>query len=456
MSGADLTLRFDGGTLLVEGLSPSAPLSHALWDPRVGAHRAPAYRYRALLTQLTREGHALDDRARGYTELSLPLRSDRTPHPHQARALARWKEAGRRGVVVLPTGAGKTYVAVLAIADAQRSTLVVVPTLDLMAQWHDLLGAAFATPIGLVGGGNHQVGELTVTTYDSAHLHLDRLGARFGLLVFDECHHLPSPSYLGAAESAIAPFRLGLTATLQRPDGREALLHERVGPVVFTASIGELSGQHLAEYETVRLAVALSPDERARYQEARALYRTFLREQGISMASPEGWARFIMRAAQSPAGRRAFAAYRTQKRLATAPASKLEVLEGLLRQHARDPVLVFTQDNETVYDISRRFLIPAITHQTGLDERRALLQGFGAGEHAALVTSKVLNEGVDLPEARVAVVLSGSGSVREHVQRLGRILRRREGKRAVLYEVVTAETGEEQTSARRREHEAYR
>ncbi|HZO15474.1 MAG TPA: helicase-related protein, partial [Polyangiaceae bacterium] len=114
-----------------------------------------------------------------------------------------------------------------------------------------------------------------------------------------------------------------------------------------------------------------------------------------------------------------------------------------------------TEDNATVYLIARRFLVPAITHQTKVKERSHILRAFNAGELNVVVTSKVLNEGVDVPEANVAIVLSGSGSVREHVQRLGRILRKREGKRAVLYEVVSAGTSEEWLSARRREHRAY-
>ena len=106
--------------------------------------------------------------------------------------------------------------------------------------------------------------------------------------------------------------------------------------------------------------------------------------------------------------------------------------------------------------MSTRFLVPVITHQTKVTERSAILGGLRDGRYHAVVTSKVLNEGVDVPEANVAVVLSGSGSVREHVQRLGRILRKREGKRAVLYELVTTRTTEALTSERRREHDAYR
>ena len=131
--------------------------------------------------------------------------------------------------------------------------------------------------------------------------------------------------------------------------------------------------------------------------------------------------------------------------------AKLRVLEQLLRRHEDGRCIIFTNDNETVYAISRRFLLPAITHQTGLKERQATLASFSSGELPAIVTSRVLNEGVDLPSADVAIVLSGTGTVREHVQRLGRILRRREGKQAILYEVIVKGSSEERTSARRRE-----
>src|SRR5690606_18957499 len=123
--------------------------------------------------------------------------------------------------------------------------------------------------------------------------------------------------------------------------------------------------------------------------------------------------------------------------------------------HRTDRAIIFTQDNATAYGVSRRFLIPVITHQTKVKERSEILQGFDQGRYGAVVTSKVLNEGVDIPSANVAIVLSGSGSVMEHVQRLGRILRRQGDKRAVLYELVSKNTSETSTSDRRREHTAY-
>jgi superfamily II DNA or RNA helicase len=173
------------------------------------------------------------------------------------------------------------------------------------------------------------------------------------------------------------------------------------------------------------------------------------------MGGPHAWQRFIQETCRSPEGRAAFLAYREQKQIALAAPAKLHLLERLLDRHAGDRVLVFTYDNATVYEIARRFLVPAITHQTKTKERHQILQRFHAGEYNVLVTSQVLNEGVDVPAANVAIVLSGTGSVREHVQRLGRILRKHGDKQALLYEVITRGTGEEFTSERRRQHHAY-
>jgi superfamily II DNA or RNA helicase len=285
---------------------------------------------------------------------------------------------------------------------------------------------------------------------------MDRLGKRFGLVVFDECHHLPSEAYSTAAKMCLAPYRLGLTATPERTDGREATYADLVGPVVYRRDIDELRGHYLADYETVRLEVPLSEEERAAYDEARALYVGFIRRSAIDMSKPDGWGRFLMLSSQSDQGRRAFEAYRRQRQIALAAPGKLDVLERLLVAHKKDRALVFTEDNATVHQISRRLLLPAITHETRVRERAQILAAFNEGTYFAIVTSKVLNEGVNVPSANVAVVLSGSGSVREHVQRLGRILRKVGDKRATLYELVAAGTGERRTSDKRREHVAYK
>jgi superfamily II DNA or RNA helicase len=452
-----VTLTFSSGTLEVRGLDgPLDDLPSIEWDARTASYRAPALAYADVVRALVKAGLPYEDTARKYEETALELRVAREPRPYQTEAVEAWRRARGRGVVVLPTGAGKSYVAVLAIRDKQRSALVVAPTLDLVRQWYDLLRTSFGVDVGVIGGGDYSLKPLTVTTYDSAYLHMETIGARFGTIVFDECHHLPSEAYTLAAKQSLAPFRLGLSATPERADGRDALLDALVGPTVYRKDILELSGNYLAEYDTERITISLSPEERAEYASERAVYLGFLRSQGIRMGSPSGWGEFIMRSATSENGRRAMQAYRRQRELAFAAPAKLDYLELLLHVHRRDRMLIFTEDNATAYAVSRRFLVPAITHQTKVTERSELLARFGDGRYGAIATSKVLNEGVDVPDANVAVVLSGSGSVREHVQRLGRVLRPKAGKRAVLYELVSGDTTEGSTSDRRREHDAYR
>jgi superfamily II DNA or RNA helicase len=377
------------------------------------------------------------------------------PFPHQTEAVDTWWRERGQGVVVLPTGTGKTFVAVLAIAKAARPALVVTPTIDLLNQWYGELSLAFAGPIGLMGGGHHDLQSITVTTYDSAYIYVEKWGNRFGLLVFDECHHLPGPTTQVTALASIAPFRLGLTATPERADGLESRYADLIGPIVYRREIKQLAGDFLAEYVTQRVYVDLSAEELERYTLCRETYRTFLYNRGISLSGPNGLQRFIAESCRSTEGRQAFLAFREQRRLAQAAPAKLDLLATLLVKHRGERTLIFTADNATVYRIARQFLVPAITHQTKAKERRAILQRFHAGEYTVLVTSQVLNEGVDVPAAGVGIILSGTGSVREHVQRLGRLLRKFDNKQAVLYEVVARGTAEEFTSERRRQHHAY-
>lgn len=457
MEPAPIHLAWEGGTIVLTGPSPERllELPNCRPDPRSGTVRLEARHYRSLIEHLRRHALPHKDEARSYERTPWELRSTRTPFPHQTEALDTWWRASGRGVVVLPTGTGKTFVAVLAIHKAARPALVVTPTIDLLNQWHDELRDAFGGTIGLLGGGYYDLQPLTVTTYDSAYLHVERWGQRFGLLVFDECHHLPGPTYLMAAVGSLAPFRLGLTATPERADGQEALLAELIGPLVYRREIKELSGDYLAEYQTERVYVDLSPEEEEQYRLAREQYRRFVEENRISFGGAQGWQRFIQATSRSREGRAAFSAYRLQKRLAQAAPAKLRELERLLAKHSQDRVLIFTYDNATVYQIARRFLIPAMTHQTKTRERRLILDRFHSGAYPILVTSQVLNEGVDIPAANVGIILSGTGSVREHVQRLGRLLRKHGDKQALLYEVVTRGTAEEFTSERRRQHGAY-
>ncbi len=448
------TLSYDRGTLILHPPPKGKDwLDYATWDDRIERFRIPALYYRHLVMALRSTGTALEDQAKAFGPVDLAPSLEMQPYAHQQEALESWVAAGRLGVVVLPTAAGKTYLAQLAMQATQRSTLIMVPTLDLMHQWYAHLVAAFPdVAVGLLGGGSRDRTPVLVATYDSAAIQAETLGNQYALLIFDECHHLPSAFNRVIAEYAIAPYRLGLTATPERSDGKHADLNILIGPEVYRRSADELSGQALARHKATQIKVRLSRQERERYDELIQIRNDFLKQSNIFLGSTAGWQQFVQASARSKAGRRAMLAHRQARAIAFGTEGKLRVLADLLQQHYPERTLIFTDDNATVYRISQDFLIPAITHQTPIKERHDILTQFKQGEYRALVASRVLNEGVDVPEASVAIVLSGTGSAREYIQRLGRILRKGKDpdKLALLYEVVAEDTSEENVSRRRK------
>ncbi|MDQ2885763.1 MAG: DEAD/DEAH box helicase, partial [Chloroflexota bacterium] len=385
--------------------------------------------------------------------LSYTMKLALEPRPYQEEALVNWLAEGSRGVVVLPTGAGKTFVAALAIAETGLKTLAVVPTIDLLLQWRTALAAALsldADEIGVFGGGEKELKPITIITYDSAALYPREL-RNFGLLIFDECHHLPAPTYRLIAESAFTPLRLGLSATPERSDMAHADLDELIGPEVYRRSPSELTeGRYLAQYEERRIDVLLSDEDEARYSEQRRIYRSFLQRRRIVIRSPEDFQqKLIYMSARDPEARAAMLAWREARNIAMNAPAKYEEIEQLLRVHADDLVILFSEYNYVVDEISRRFCVPAITYKTPAEERRVILERFRAGQYTKLATGRVLNEGVDVPDCRVAIIVSGNSTKREYIQRLGRVLRPKEGQ-ALLYELVTSGTTEEEVAKRRR------
>ena len=448
-------LRYDGATIVLEGATPLCLPPQFEWDERIEKYRAPACARRRILDFFAECRDAVEDSCTRANSLKLKLRTDYTPRPYQSEALEAWSKAGGCGSVILPTGAGKTFVAIGAIAGTGRSALVVAPTIDLMTQWYSLLVDSFGMEIGILGGGHHELRDITVTTYDSAYIYSADYGNRFDLVIFDEVHHLPSPKNQQIAIMSSAWYRLGLTATYERQDGAHALLDHLIGPVVYQRSITELKGEYLSDYDVVRIKASLTDDESERYSAAAKLYYGFLRRSGIKPFGA-GWVELLKMSGYDDGARTALIAKHEMKRIVVGSERKLEVLDSLLKQHFADKIIVFTEQNDLVYRISREFLIPAITYQTKTRERKWILDGFKNDTFHAVVTSKVLNEGIDVPSAKVAVILSGSASPREHLQRLGRILRKgSKRKTAVLYEVVTSATTETNVSSRRRKSDAY-
>lgn len=425
------------------------------YNPQLARYEAPAYMYKDIMLGAKKNNIDLIDKAKDYNkDIDLALKENVVPRSFQTQALQCWKENNYLGVVSLPTGSGKTMVALLGIDLIKRPTLVVVPTLDLVDQWVEKLKYFFKTSIGILGGGYKRLEDITVSTYDSAFLYSQYLGNKFGLLIFDECHHLAASSYLKIALNSIAPFRLGLSATVERSDGGERYIYKYIGKQVYDAGFDEVS-DYLSSYRVESVYFPLSDEDQKKYDQARTNYLEFLKSSRINFGS-NWWSEFIIQSSYSDRGKKALESYWLQKRIAQKNEKKLDFIWKLLSFHKDDQMIIFTDDNDFAYEIASRFYLACITHLTSKKERGIVLDLFRKGKLQAIVTSKVLNEGVDVPSVRIGVVVSGSAAVREHVQRLGRILRPQAGKKeAVLYELISQNTSELSVNQRRREHYAY-
>jgi superfamily II DNA or RNA helicase len=450
---SDLSLRFEDGTIRIDGLSEddadSCSIPDLEYDPRSNCHRLPAFRYDDLSDALRDSPHSVTDAVFDLPECSVS--SGYHLREYQTEALTAWQEAGNRGVLELPTGSGKTVIGLGAIEALDTPTLVVVPTIDLLEQWAGELDIEFGCPVGRLGGGTQQVENLTVSTYDSAYLRADELGNRFGLVIFDEVHHLGGESYRDIARLLATSARLGLTATFERSDGAHERLTELVGDVVFELGPEALAGEYLAAYDIKQIEVSLTADERERYERNQETFTDYLAQSNIELRSGSDYQELVKRSGTDPQAREALLAKQRAREVMMNAEQKLDRLAEILDRHRGDRVIVFTAHTDLVYRLSERFLLPAVTHETGARERKAIIEKFREGEYSRIVTANVLDEGVDVPAANVAVVLSGSGSEREFTQRLGRILRPTDDDRAaILYELVSAQTAEEGVSRRRR------
>jgi superfamily II DNA or RNA helicase len=373
---------------------------------------------------------------------------------NQSEALEAWTKTGSRGQIIMPTGTGKTEVALAAMARTGIASLIVAPVRDLMYQWHRRILAAFEYDAGIVGDGLSNIKPITVTTYDSAYIHMAKMGAGFGLLVFDEEHHLPGKCRREAAILSTAPMRLGLTATPERSDGLHVDLDWLIGPVAYRMPFRQAEGSTLANFDLVRIPVALSEREQATYDQCTRVIRHFIASRRKELPGYT-WRHLCKESGKDPHARNAQKAYYLKQSVENRAAEKLRVLEDIFRLHKGRQILVFAGSNEMAIEVSRRFLVPTILSHTRKRERLAVLDGFAQGAFPVIVANRVLDEGVDVPEAKVAVVIGGQGSTRQAKQRLGRILRKTGNIRATLYEVVCENTNEVRRSRKRRKSDAY-
>jgi len=440
-----LHLTFREGLLGISGGDVPAAVSRFFRRLPAGRWVAPAMDYAAIMHEAKSSSTPLIDAASRFAGVDLQHYAEELdPFDFQIEAIRAWEGSGRRGTIVLPTGAGKSYmtrllVAALGMRDARCSTLVIVPTRTLLYQWHGQLRRAFRQPIGIVGDDSMDLQPVTVTTYASARIHMSWFGDRWKLLVFDELHRKLSDGPSGnAARFSIAPFRLGLTAT---PVPKEQPLLERlVGPVVYFRTTEEMIDRDvLSVYRRITVHCRPSADEvRTYFDIRRPMDDLWHQARGAHRVQGSDW--FIRERALRPeaAALALRSVLRAHRYWGSIPSRMLRLKEILLN-HPRDRVIIFAESRAAAYEISRTFLIPPVTADISGDERESYLAAFAEGRCRALVTARALEEGVDLPEASVAIILAGrkhrQAETIQFIQRRGRVLRKRVGKEALVYEV---------------------
>lgn len=446
-------LRFSEGMLLLTAKPPQSPPGIWRWDDRQNAHSCFAIHYDRVLPAIRQQFPECRVEPPHWPRVKWPRPALPPLRPVQDAAVIEWMKT-KRAVIVLPTGTGKTEVALRLMQELSVTTLVVSPVRDLMYQWHQRILERLGYDAGIVGDNSFNKRPVTVTTYDSARIHMRDFGDQFQFIIFDECHHLPGEIRSDAARMCMAPYRLGLTATPERSDGKEKALDALIGPVAYRRTISEESGTNLADYDTVRIPVRLSPEERAVYDECSQTIRSYVAERRKTDQEYTG-VNIRYDYATNPEARRVLRAECKKNSIEDRAIEKLRVLEDIFRLHPKTPVLIFTNTNVMARDVSVRFLIPCILNHSRKKERRDAITGLTAGKYPAIVANRCLDEGVDLPAAKVAVVLGGGASVRQAKQRLGRILRKNGNQKAVLYEVVCEDTKEVVRSRARRKSDAY-
>ena len=441
-----VTLSFDNGTVIIKG---GTRVPNSSWDDRIGAFRAQGLYYSEIVEFLKKSSFPFTDNCMDLVPCP-ELKTGVKLRTYQKTAIKAWADAEKRGIVVLPTGAGKTIIGMKAIEIVNHASIVLVPTLDLLDQWKTRLEKDFKITIGAYGGGTNTLEGITVSTYDSAYLRAGELGNKFNLVVFDEVHHLPAEGYRHIAEMFTAPYRLGLTATLEREDMMHKELPRLIGGVVFGLKPSDLAGKYLSDYSLNRINLDLTPTEQGEYESNYKVFTNYLKKRNVRMQTQNDYRRFIMRTNRDKDARTALLARNKASEIALNSESKISALQKILSSRSDEKVIIFTQHNQLVHSISRRYLLPYITYHTNKEERREILEGFRQGRFRIIVTSKVLDEGIDIPEASLGIIVSGTGSSREFIQRLGRLLRKKEGKEAELIELVSNATMETRTSARRK------
>ncbi len=397
---------------------------------REGLFRVPLLNRGTIKQAMLRLGYPVEDHAGFVTGTSLDIQLTNpskdgqawAPRRYQHESVSAWSKNGAldggHGVVVLPCGAGKTIVGLQTMVQTGCQTLILATGVSSVRQWkEEILQRTNLTEeqVGEYSGQHKEIRPVTVTTYqmlthrkssDAAFTHLGLFSANdWGLIIYDEVHLLPAPVFRVTADIQ-ARRRLGLTATLVREDGREADVFSLIGPKRFDVPWKDLERRgFVAEAHCFEIRVELEGEEAQVY---------------------------------------AMVDRRKQVRIAAENPAKIDVIRKLLARHANDKVLIIGMYIDQLEGVAKAFGAPLITGKTPNEERDVLYEAFRAGKINVLTVSKVANFSINLPDANVAIQISGTfGSRQEEAQRLGRILRP-SGGRACFYSVVTRNSREQE------------
>lgn len=382
-----------------------------------------------------------------------------TLRDYQARCYDAWRGNGFKGVIVLSTAAGKTFIALQAIADLKVRTMIIVPSIDLLYQWKKKISLYLNAPndcIGIYGGGSKEVKDITIITYKSAYLNAEILSDKFMLIIADEAHHSIAKEFRRIFDVSIARYRMGLTATPMRSDGLHKDYEQILGPIINPVSELELQDKgYIAKYDVKRIYVELELEAFKEYQRQISIYNEYCENVFPNVKNPKRKFELCLKyAAKDPKARDALRARSKARIIALSADKKIELVGELLSKYWDKKVLIFSRYVDIVEEVSRKYLIPLIVADTSVEERKAILEMFRKGEVTKIASGMTLEEGIDVPDAQIGIIISGSGSNREYLQRIGRLLRPKM-ERAIVIELVTKGTIDQQLTMRRRRFQEW-
>lgn len=404
-----------------------------------------------IIDKLSEQGVIVNDKTGLPSKILLPtsLSFRGELRDYQKEALESFRSNKYKGIIALPTGAGKTIIAIAAIAELGVRTLIVAFTKEQLHQWIEKIKQLTDIPGGSVASfysEEKKLAPITVTTYQTAFRYINEFAFRFSFLVVDEVHHLPAEKFRAIALGIYAPYRLGLSATVIREDGKHIELFPLMGGVIYHKSPDELAEKgYLARYISKIVKVELTQDEKKRYEELRKLYR--------SLARGTPFQELVNKASRGD--REAIQALRVHSemlQLIHKSKAKVDAVKKIVDEELRNnsKILVFTQYVEQAKELGEVLGAQVLTGEIDSKERKRVLEEFKNASRGVLVLTTVGDEGLDIPDVNVGIIVAGTGSRRQYIQRLGRLLRPGINKVARLYEIVARGTGEEGLARRRR------